>query len=320
MMTDLPRVLDVVTARRLGVTRSQVRTEVGRGHWRLLARGVVLTRPDPPARTDWAAVGLGVAGSNAVLSGWDAVRYYGLGALSPPSVPVLVLSDRSGCRDLGGVHIRRTAGPLDARSVSVRDDALPLARLAAPARAVVDTAMQIPTFAGIRALVTASVQKGACTPGELIDQLPKIARRDSGRLRKALEDVVDGAHSEAEAKALTSLRLADVPAFELNVALIDVHGRVIAVADVLWRELRAILEVDSRQFHFSEVDWHQTSDRHNRLTSHGFALVHYPPARFDGESWLVEVVAWLKARARELSVHYVADPHAIRDGEPFVLT
>ena len=126
---------------------------------------------------------------------------------------------------------------------------------------------------------------------------------------------MDGAHSEAEAVALSKLRVANVPPFELNVPNLDERGQVVAVADFLWRELRAILEVDSREFHFSEADWHQTSMRHNRLTAAGLAVQHYPPQRFQsGDSWLIEVISWLRCRARELGITYRVDPRAVRDG------
>lgn len=317
---ELPRILTTRQARALNVSRSRTRTELARGHWQSIARGLILTRPDPPNRHDWAAVGLLTAGGRAVLSGWDAARYYGVGDPTPPLAPVLVLSPKGVGRRVGGVYIRRTDAPLPSRIISADDEHLPHELLAEPRRAVLDAAMSYRYLAPVRALLTASVQRGLCTPDELRSGLAHIARRDSGLVRRALLDVMDGAHSEAEAVALNKLRFADVPPFELNVSILARDGQLIAVADFLWRELRAILEVDSRQFHFSEADWHRTSVRHNRLTAAGLAVQHYPPQRFrSGDSWLAEVIGWLRNRARELGVNYRVDPRAIRGGPPLRL-
>jgi hypothetical protein len=82
------------------------------------------------------------------------------------------------------------------------------------------------------------------------------------------------------------------------------RGRVIAVADVLWRELRAVLEVDSREYHLSEAQWKATRARHNRLTRAGYAVTHYPPSaiRDGGLAWVADVDNWLRARAFELDL------------------
>ncbi len=50
-----------------------------------------------------------------------------------------------------------------------------------------------------------------------------------------------------------------VPPFELNVPIVDEYGRLLYVVDMLWRELRAALEVDSREYHFGVEDWRRHS-------------------------------------------------------------
>lgn len=93
-------------------------------------------------------------------------------------------------------------------------------------------------------------------------------------------------------------------------------SRVIAVADVLWRDLRAVLEIDSREFHLSEAEWKATMQRHNRLTSAGLALTHYPPSATGDPAWPDEVARWLHHRARELGVRYA---NSCSLGEPYIL-
>jgi hypothetical protein len=101
------------------------------------------------------------------------------------------------------------------------------------------------------------------------------------------------------------VRSAPVPAFELNVPLVGTHGEVVAVADIFWRSLRAVLEIDSCEYHFFRGDWQATLRRHNRLTRAGLALSHYPPSATSDGRWIVEVCTWLQQRAAELAVPYI---------------
>jgi hypothetical protein len=298
---DLPRVLTPAIADVCGVSRARVRTEIGRGRWRQLARGVVLTRPDAPSRTDWALAGLAIVGSHGALSGWDAVRLAGMGSPSPPGDDVLVVTTRGGSRRAGQVWIRKVAAPLPTRVTAADDPMLPLVRVVSLTLAVVDTAVLYGRTRPVRALVTTAIQRELCSVEELTAQLRRAPRRNSAALRRALADALAGARSVAEAEAAELLRTGGVPAFELNVPIVHA-GRVIAVADVLWRELRAILEIDSRDYHLSEAQWKATMARHNRLTSAGYAVTHFPPSaiRDRGLGWAAEVDDWLRARALEL--------------------
>jgi len=70
------------------------------------------------------------------------------------------------------------------------------------------------------------------------------------------------------------------------------------IADLYWRELRAILEIDSREYHFSPADWRATMDRHLVLTTLGYSVVHRPPSALaDPATFVRDVSAWLTGRA-----------------------
>jgi hypothetical protein len=197
---------------------------------------------------------------------------------------------------------------------------MPLARIAVPARAIADAVPFYRSDGSVRALVAAAVQGNHCTTDELRSALDGAARRGSAIFRRTVDEVRDGARSVAEVHASEQLRCAPVPDFELNVPIVDADRRTIAIADVLWRALWAILEIDSREFHFSAEDWHQTTYRHNQLTARGFAVTHYPPSRvMAGKQWTEEVASWLQARALELNVPYQAGSRVVRDGPPVQL-
>jgi len=316
--TELPRVLTPALAGACGISRARVRTRIRQGQWRPLARGLVLTRPEEPTRADWAMAGLAVAGPDAALSGWDAVRLVGLGSRTPPDRDVLVLTTRGGSRRVGRAWIRTVAPPLAGRLTASDDPHLPLIRVVPLARAVVDTAVAEARPQTVRALVTSAIQRQLCPVEDLCEQLRGAPRRGSGALRLAVADVVAGARSVAEAEAAERLRAGKVPTFELNVPIVRA-GHVIAVADILWRELRAVLEIDSREFHFSEAAWKATCTRHNRLTAAGLALTHYPPSATRRADWVAEVEQWLRNRARELGAPYRPGGVTPAGGQPYII-
>lgn len=299
---ELPRVLVPAQAAKLELTPGRIRTELRRGNWQRLASGIVLTRPDDPTREDWAEAGIALAGPGAALSGWDALSLRGLGDRVPPNGPVLVLRRQGMNRLVGGVRLRRTNRPFSQITISPHSTRLPFAPIVSTARAVADTALDYEDAARVRALVTSVIQRRVCRIEDLLAELRQGPSNGSSGLRSALADAADGARSAAEAVALGRLRRAAVPAFELNVPVVVGSGRVRFVVDVLWRELRAVLEIDSREFHLGEREWQATMRRHNELTRYGFAVVHYPPSVVGEPGWSSEVADWLRARAVELAV------------------
>lgn len=300
----LPRILAVAWADRLHITRGRIRAEVRRGNWVPLCRGIVLTRPDVPTRNDMATAGLILGGPGSVVSGWDVSRHYGVGPSRPVSERVLILMPDGTNRLVANVRLRRTARFSPPKFASANSPFLPGLRIAGPARAVADTALDCTNLPSAQALVTAAVQRGICTPDELGAEYLAGPRQGSYFLRRALDDLLDGARSVAEAMVIAALRKPVVPAFEVNVPVLDSGGRTRYIVDILWRSLRAVLEVDSREHHFLERDWLSTMSRHNALSRAGFAVTHWAPAaiRQDPEGFAHEVSAWLNRRAKELGV------------------
>ena len=320
---ELPRVIRSRDLPRFDLSVAATRTQLERGRWQRLSHGFVLTVSTAPTRLDWAAMGLLIAGGRGALSGWDAARLYGLVRPQLPSsaLPVLVLAPGTvGQQRRGPLLVRSTSRSFGVRLTATGQIEFPGSPLATPARVVADTASYYKSLDMVRAIVAASVQQGLCGVDDLADELSSARRNGYALLRRALSEVGDGARSVAEVQALRSLRKAELPDFELNVPLVNSSGRAVAVADVLWRELRAVLEIDSREFHFSERDWKKTMARHNLLTAAGMTVVHYPPSRIiRDDSWLAEVRAWLHGRAAALGVDYVAGTVRAGGSEAFQL-
>jgi hypothetical protein len=311
---DLPRVVVSAWLPRLGLTRSRVRTEIRRGNWRAIARGVVLTRPEQPTRADWAAVGIALAGPSAALTGWDALQVRGLGGDRPPTAEVTVLTRVGANRVIGRVRIRRTRRPYSRTETSAEARHHPLTPVVTTARAVADTALDCRRLSDVRALVGAALIRHHCSLDALVHELEGLPRNRGAHFRRALSEVFAGARSAAEADAAHRLaRHPRIPAFELNVPVRAAEGRRYVV-DFLWRGLRAALEIDSREFHISADEWAATLARHNALTAAGLSVLHQPPSAIsapDGR-WLDETADWLTRRARELGVALPPAGAAIR--------
>jgi very-short-patch-repair endonuclease len=57
------------------------------------------------------------------------------------------------------------------------------------------------------------------------------------------------------------------------------QGKLVAVADAWWEEAGVVVEVDSREYHFSAEDWQATMRRHDRLVAQGVLVLHFTPAQ-----------------------------------------
>lgn len=301
---ELPRVLSTARAEELGVTRAERRTELSRHNWRLLARGIILTRPDEPTRYDWMRAGMIAAGASGAVTGWDAARLHGVGDRRPPTPLIHIATRSGGARTIGRVRITPTTRPYDRLRIPSDDGDLGGLRYVPAARAVVDTALSERRLDRVQALVTGAVQKRRASVLELTAEAGVAPRRQSRLLRAAMADVIGGARSAAEATALGKLRRAAIPDYELNVPVV-VGGVTVAVVDILVRALRLVIEIDSREFHFAEADWLDTLARHGKLTTLGLAVHHHAPSVVGRPGWIGEVEGLLRARAAELGQPYV---------------
>jgi hypothetical protein len=309
---SVPRVLAVSAARELGMSDDAIDYATERHGWQRLTRGMLLTVPGTPSRADWINVGLELAAPTGAISGWDALRIVGLGERNPPTDEVLILSRSGHHRVIGQARIRPTRRAFSTWMLPGEHPDHPYAEVVRTARAVADTALQYRRFQPVRALVTSSVQQRQCAVEELIAELEAGPRNGSAWLRRAVADARGGAKSIAEAEAIDALRGSPLPPFEANVPIMTASGVLIAEADVLWRELRGVLEVNGRRYHFSEDDWENTMKRHGVLSRRQLSVTHSSPSaiRSDPRAWARGVEQWLRARCAELRIAYrpVRDP------------
>jgi very-short-patch-repair endonuclease len=288
----LPRVISRAAALERGMSRHAIDRRVASGRWRRLLPATYCTG-DTITEVDRYRAALAFAGSDAALSGAAALRVSEIGKVAVPATVLVLVPRDNRRRSAGWVCVRRSQ-----RRIDLEQWVGP--RRVCVARAAADHALTLRRIDDVRALVARVVRDGRCTLDELAQELATGPRRDSALLRQALEEVGLGAASAPEARAAALMRRARLPAFEQN-ARIDLPGGRYYVADFLWRRLRAVLEIDSREHHFEPADWADTQDRHLELTTVGYSVVHRPPSSLrDEAAFLAGVSAWLHGRAADL--------------------
>ena len=165
---------------------------------------------------------------------------------------------------------------------------------------LVPVSTRLRSTAWVRIRPTQRLPERAVLPGPARAPLSR-AVADLALERRRLDEVTVGAWSAPEARAARVLRCAGVPPFEQNVR-IDLPGGRFFVVDFLWRELKAILEIDSVEHHFDAPDRDATMDRHLVLETLGYSVVHRSPAVVQKQpaAFAGGIAAWLAARATGL--------------------
>lgn len=290
---DVPRVLSRQQALTLGFSRHAIAHRLAARHWHLILPHVYLTG-STLTWFDRLDAALLLAGPDGLLTGAAALADLGVPCVRRPSRVLVLVPRTNRTRPAGWVRIRRT-DRMPGRAP------VPGPRRADPARAVADLALELRRPADVTTLVAQATRARLCTIAELRAELATGPRKYSANLRRALADVGGGAWSAPEAEAAALLRRAAVPPFEQNARIVLSTGQVVR-PDFLWRELRAVLEIDSDEHHSLPGDRDRTDQRQIALTTDGYAVISRRPAAIarDPRRFQREVSAWLAARAIEL--------------------
>jgi very-short-patch-repair endonuclease len=230
-----------------------------------------------------------------LLTGAAALADLGLRSVDRPRRVLVLVPRQVHVRPAGWVRLRRTD--------RMPDPALrPGPRRADPARAVADLALEWPRLDDVRALVTQALRARLCTLDELAAELAAGPRRGSRNLRLAITDADADAWSAPEARAAAILRRARVPRFEQN-ARIDLPDGTYVIVDFYWRDLRAVLEIDSDAHHWLDpADRDATSRRQSTLQTYGYTVMSRRPSAIirSPQQFRGDVEAWLAGRRVEL--------------------
>jgi hypothetical protein len=144
-------------------------------------------------------------------------------------------------------------------------------------RAALDAARRIRDFETVQALLAEAVQRRRCTPELLDKELRLGSQRGSALVRRALQAILGGAESVAEAEAWDIWKLAELPPAEWNVRVFDERGGFIAKLDAWCDDIAFAWEIDSRKWHGEGDGYSDTLARNARYTAAGITFLQTLP-------------------------------------------
>ncbi|NGY59082.1 hypothetical protein G7043_09100 [Lentzea sp. NEAU-D13] len=242
------------------------------GRWRHLLPGVVLlTRSLPTARQRIEAA-LTFAKHEAVITGFQAARLYGLRTGPDPQFVHLLIPHESRVLSSGFAVLERTRFLPKAKC----RDGVPLAP---PTRAVLDGVRRIRELDAVRALLIESVQSGLTDVDSLRGELDVGTKRGTALPRRVLDEIGLGVRSVAEADTLEIWHQAGLPTPHRNVVIVDADGAYIGMPDTWCDEVGLAWEIDSNEFHYSKDTYARTLERNSRYASVGISVVQTLPSR-----------------------------------------
>jgi hypothetical protein len=268
---DNPDVVRTTELEEIGMQRSSIyRRCLPGGPWRRLLPGIILLHPAEPTDEQCLRAALIRGGASSVLTGLWALRRHGLREFPEPDHVHILVPDEREITSGGFVVVERTTRLPD----PVMRGGLPVA----PAyRAALDAARRIRDFDTVQALLAEAVQRRRCTPGQLDKELRLGSQRGSALARRALQAILGGAESVAEADAWEIWKLAGLPPAEWNVRVFDERGTFIAKPDAWCDDIAFAWEIDSRKWHGEGNGYSDTLARNARYSAAGIAFLQTLP-------------------------------------------
>lgn len=263
--------------RELGMSRRTIyRRCLPGGPWRRLLPGIVQLNAGEPGDRQRIEAALLRGGPHVRVTGLWAARLHGLRRTPEPGdVHILVPNERE-LTSWGFVIVERTTR----LPAAIPRDRVPLAPVH---RAVLDAARRMRDFDAIRAMLAEAIQRGRCTPNALAEELERGSQRGSALPRRALTELLGGAHSVAEGDLFWLWRRSGLPPAQRNVEIRDAQGKYVGTPDVWSDEVALAVEVDSKDCHYDVDGYARTLARNNRYAAAGVVVVQVLPSRIRKE-------------------------------------
>jgi very-short-patch-repair endonuclease len=277
-------------AQRCGFSNYQIRRRVRTGEWRHVL-GPVLARAGQavtPLMRDHAAT---LARPDAVLCGPSAARRYGIEV--PDTRTWLLVAPGNRLRLAGAdVRVRVRRERLPERDLTIVDGVLVTTR----ERAVFDCLRILPE-ADATGLLDRALQRRWIDLVSLASRVHGFAGRPGiNNLVRLLRDATPGARSTAERQLHGHLRRARMTGWHANEPILDADGDLIGTGDVVFRDVRLVIEVDGRAWHSSDDRFQYDRDRQNRLVATGWTVLRFTWADLTGRpAYVVDTIRAVRA-------------------------
>ncbi|MFT4221182.1 MAG: hypothetical protein QM611_11810 [Microbacterium sp.] len=110
-----------------------------------------------------------------------------------------------------------------------------------------------------------------------IEQLRSAAaagpRRGVQRLREALERIRVGSASPLETEFRLDAEDAGLPTPELDVPIRDANGRLLGISEIVYRELRIVVEIEGDHHRTSRAQWNRDLEKYAAYAAAGWEVV-----------------------------------------------
>ncbi len=253
---------------RLGGTRGLIQHRLATGRWdRMSAHVFRLAGSTPSWRQSLTAACL-AWGPGAIVSHLAAAALWRFPGFAPRPVE-LTMSSRRRVEAAGVVHHRRLR-PTDTTTIEGF-------RVTSPARTLLD-------IAGVasRELVEEALDDALRRGLVSIARLRRDVTCESWKRQRGIDvirellDARDGGpvpQSVFETRLLRLLRRTRLPE-PVCQHEVRAGGRLIAIVDFAWPDLRVVVEADGYRWHSGRIRWERDRERRNALTLLGWRIVH----------------------------------------------
>jgi hypothetical protein len=265
--------IDELTA--LGVPeRTAYRRTQEDGPWTLLAPATFLLSNGEPTYRQLEIAALIYAGEGAMITGLGGARHHGVRRGDEPTTVHVLIAETRRVLSTPRILIERTRR----LPQPVVRDGLVVAPLV---RCLTDRVRRMKDLTAIAALLTEVVQRRMVLPAAIRHELDQGSRKGTAAPRRVLPALEDGVWSAAEYEGRDFwMAREDLPAIEWNVPIYDEHGRFLAIADGLVRELGFVWLLDSVEYHFATPDQvRATLAYHRRLRAVGLHVLSTRPTQ-----------------------------------------
>jgi hypothetical protein len=253
---------------------SHIRNEIGRGRWRRISHGVILTGKLLERKQQlWVAVL--AAGDGALLAGFEAARESGLRLTSRRlTIDVVVPADLRRRKlpelfthEMPGLKVHRSTIPVQAAAGHPARTAI--------ARSVVDAAQWCLTDREAQLVVASACQQRLVTPAEILaeaDNQPRAKRR--ALILQTAHDAQGGATALSEIDFVRLCRRAGLPPPDLQERRKDAGGRT-RYLDAYWPAWKLHVEIDGGH-HIEAKHWSADMLRQNEVWLEGDRVLRFP--------------------------------------------
>lgn len=256
--------------RAMGVGAKTIVDRTSGGPWQRILPGLILLHNGQPSRIQRDTAASMYGGDGSMLSGRTGLALHGFGESKSSADILLLIPPERHRKDVSFIVTERT----ERMPTATIKMGLPVAPID---RCLLDAARRIRDRRTCIALIAEVVQRGVVDVGSLLTELDDGCGRGSAVPRRALHELLGGAHSVAEVDAEKLYERSGLPPSQANVDLYTEDGVFIMNTDRWFDEVGLANEIDSYLHHASPADYEKTVKRRAGAEGHGVIVTAFTP-------------------------------------------